>query len=83
MRVEDGELVTLVLQEPDLRLDLEPEPVRRRVRVPPALITHGPPIAQDDQTARLVRRLLERVPLELAPDLSRDQHRTRRSRRTR
>ena len=83
MRVEDRELVAVVLEEPDLRLDLEPEPVRRGVGVPPALVADGPAVAQDDEPTGLVRRLLERVPLELAPDLSRDQHRTRRSRRTR
>jgi len=58
MRVEDGELVALVLQEPDLRLDLEPEPVWRRVRVSPALVTDGAPIAQDDEAARFVRRFV-------------------------
>src|SRR5689334_1038934 len=83
VRVEDRELVALVLEEPDLGLDLEPEPVWRRVGVAAALVADGVTVAQEDETARLVRRLLERVLFQLAPDLSGDQHRTRRSRRIR
>src|SRR5438132_260726 len=38
VRVEDGELVAVVLEEPDLRVGLELEPVRRACGVPPALV---------------------------------------------
>src|SRR6186997_3433317 len=71
MRVEDRGLV------------LEPEPVGRRVRIAATLVADRLAVAQEHEPAGLVRRLLERVPLELAAHLSGYQHRTRRSRRTR
>ena len=65
MRVEDGELVAFVLEEPDLGVDLEPEAVRRGLGVPATLVAQRLAAAQDDDAARLVRRLLVRVPLQL------------------
>ena len=83
MGVEDGELVALVLEEPDLGLDLEPETVGRGLRVSATLVSDRAAVAEQDETAGLVRDLLGRVALQLAPELSRDDHRTRHSRRTR
>src|SRR4029453_17146932 len=42
VRVEDCEFVALVLEEPDLGVDLEPKSVRRRVRVPRPLAATRP-----------------------------------------
>src|SRR5437868_4047756 len=61
MRVEDGELKALVLEEPDLRVELERVAVRRRCRVTTGDVALGDAVAQDDDAARLVRRLRARV----------------------
>ena len=55
MRVDDGERVALVLDEPQLRVDLHLEAVRRRERVAPGLEALGDAVAQEEQPARLVR----------------------------
>ena len=73
--VKDGELVPVVLQEPDLGRDLEAKPVRRRLRVPAALVPDGLTVAQDDQPTSLVRRLLSRVLQQLGADLGRNPQR--------
>lgn len=83
MGVEDRELVPVVLEEPHLRVDLEPEAVRRSLGVPSPLVADGSALADEDEATGLIRRFLERVLLELAPELSRDDHRTRCSPRTR
>lgn len=62
--MEDGELVTLVLEEPQPRIDVELESVGRRRDVAPTLVPLGLAVAQDDEPARLVRRLLARMRLE-------------------
>src|SRR5205807_8417212 len=62
VRVEDGELVALVLEKPGLRLDLETEPVRRGFCVASALVPPGAVRLQQAETARFVRRLLAGVP---------------------
>src|SRR5262245_19081919 len=80
--MEHRELVARVLEEPDLGVHLEPEPVGRGVCVPPPFVADGAVAQKEDEPAGLVRRLLERMPLELTPHLSRYQHRTRRSRCT-
>ena len=64
--MEDRELVAVVLEEPDLGLDLEPEPVGRGLRVSAALVTDRAAVAQQDETAGLVRNLFGRVALQKA-----------------
>ena len=76
VRVEDRELVAFVLEEPRVWIDLELEAVRRLERVAPSDVALRPAVAQDDQAARLVRRLRLRVPRELGADLRRDHHQT-------
>src|SRR5439155_15583801 len=58
MGVEDSQLVAVVLEEPDLGVDLELVAVRRLEAVAPADVALGDPVAEDDQAAALVRRLL-------------------------
>src|SRR5579871_6583637 len=74
MRVEDRELVALVLQEPHLRVDLELVPVGRGEAVPPAQVPLGDTVTERDHPAALVRCLLGRVLVELRSDLLRDYH---------
>ena len=57
MRVKDGELVAVVLQEPVLGLGLELEAVRARGRVAPGDVALGGVALEDDQAAGLVRLL--------------------------
>ena len=61
MRVEDGELVALVLEEPELGVDLELEAVRRCGRVVAALVALRDAVAEDDEATRLVRVLSSRM----------------------
>jgi hypothetical protein len=75
VRVEDGELVPVVLQEPDLRRDLQAKPVRGRLRVPAPFIPDGLTVAQDDEPTGLVRRLRSRVLQQLGADLGRNPQR--------
>src|SRR5215210_3776080 len=58
VRVEDGELVAVVLQEPRLRRHVELEPIRRGGGVAAADVALGDAVAHDDEAAGLVRRLL-------------------------
>jgi len=73
--VKDGELEAVVLQEPDLRRDLQAKPVRGRLRVAPPLVANGLPVAQNDEPAGLVRRLVSRMLQELGADLGRNPQR--------
>jgi hypothetical protein len=66
VRVEDRQLVALVLEEPGLRRDLESEAVRRRLGVATALVADGLAVAQDDEPAGLVRRLFARMLCQLS-----------------
>ena len=73
--MKDGELEAVVLQEPDLRRDLQAKPVRGRLRVPAPFIPDGLTLAQDDEPTGLVRRLVSRVLQELGADLGRNPQR--------
>src|SRR3954465_7907431 len=80
VRVEDGELVALVLEEEvGGSAGLELEAVRARERVPAREIALGDAVAESDQAAGLVRRLRLRVLLERAPHGARDYHQMVRS----
>src|SRR5262249_10178316 len=79
MRVEDGELVAVVLEEPELRIDVELEAVRRRGAVAPALVPFGDAAAQDDQATRFVRVLRLRVRDKPPAHGGRDHHHRLRS----
>ena len=59
--MDDGELVALVLEEPELGIDLELEAVRRLGGVAAPLVAVGDAVAQDEQAAALVRQLPPRV----------------------
>jgi hypothetical protein len=72
VRVEDRELIAVVLQEPDLGRDLEREPVRRALGVASAFVADRLAVLQYEQPAGLVRRLLARVTLELGANGERD-----------
>src|SRR5205823_13695211 len=76
MRVEEGELVAFVLQEPVLRVSTEVEAVRARGRVLAGDVALGDAVPEDDEPAGLVRRLRARVCLKLRADLRRDHHQT-------
>src|SRR5437773_8248365 len=79
MRMEDRELDAVVLEEPDLRIDLELVAVRRLEPVAPADVALGDPVAEDDQAAALVRRLLAAVRAQLRADRLRHYHQSVRS----
>ena len=73
MRVEYGELVSLVLQEPVLgaaRLELEAVGILEPV--PAGEVALGDSCAEGDEPAGLVRRLRPRVLLEGGADPGRD-----------
>ena len=57
MRVEDGDLVALVLEEPRLGVDLEVEAVRALGGVPAADVALGTTVPEKDDPAALVRGL--------------------------
>src|SRR5439155_22158128 len=65
MRVEDRELEAVVLEEPELGIDLELVAVRRLEPVAAADVALGDAVAEDDQAAALVRRLLAAVRAQL------------------
>src|SRR4029077_10885882 len=67
VRVDDGELVALVLQEPEVGVDLKLEPVRRLGRVPARLGAVSDTVAQDEQAAAFVRELPSGVVGERLP----------------
>jgi hypothetical protein len=56
--VEDRELETFVLQEPDSRIDLELVAIRRRQFVSASYVTLGDVGSDDDHAAAFIRRLL-------------------------
>src|SRR5262249_28186681 len=70
----DRELVALVLEEPELRVDLELEAVRRVCGVAARLVAVGNAVAEDEQAAALVRQLLSRVLGECLTDRRRHYH---------
>src|SRR3989442_773489 len=77
MGVEDGELVAVVLREPDLRIvELELEAVRRRGLVAPGLVALRPAFKQEHHPARFVRRLSFRVRDERRAHVVRNHHQT-------
>src|SRR5581483_3577212 len=78
-RVEDGELVAVVLEEPDLRVDVELEPVRRGGAVAAGFVSLGRAVAQDDDAARFVRRLGAAVLDQRGADRVADHHQSSRS----
>ena len=59
--MDDGELVALVLEEPEVWIDFQLEAVRRLGCVPAGLVAVGDAVAQDEQAAALVRQLPSRV----------------------
>src|SRR5215470_5374334 len=61
VRVDDRKLVALVLEEPQVRIDLQLEAVRRLGGVAAGLVAIGDSVAQHEQAAALVRQLLPRV----------------------
>src|SRR5438309_7645850 len=80
MGVEDGELVAVVLREPQLRIvELQLEAVGRRSRVASALVALGAAVAHEEETASLVRGLRFGVRDELYADVVGDHHQTVRS----
>src|SRR5579871_2388976 len=74
MRVDDRERVALVLDEPQLGVDLHLEAVRRGERVAPRLEPLRDAVAQEEQTAHLVRQLRARVGGERLAHLGRHYH---------
>ena len=57
MRVEDGELVALVLEEPRLGIDVELEAIRGFRGIAAGNVALGDAVAKRHETARLVRSL--------------------------
>src|ERR1700722_5239150 len=74
MRVEDRQLVAVVLEEPHLGVDFELVAVGRRQLVPTPDIALGDAVAEDEQSAALVRRLGCRMCVQLGADLGGDYH---------
>jgi hypothetical protein len=58
MRVEDRELVAVVLEEPDLRIDLELEAVGRGCGITAAYVSVRDSVAHHQDPARLVGAFL-------------------------
>src|SRR5919106_6726714 len=79
MRVEDGELVALVLEEPDLGVDLELEPVRglRSIAAPHVLVRDS--VAHQQDSTRLVGGLRLGVLRQCPPNFGGHYHQTVRS----
>src|SRR5439155_13508098 len=76
MRVEDRELVALVLQEPVFRVGSELEAVRARGRVLAGDVALRDAVAQHDEPASLVRGFRSRMRPKLGTDLGRNHHQT-------
>src|SRR5439155_15478323 len=75
--MEHGKLVAVVLGEPDLGIvELELEAVRRRRGVPPGFVTLRAVLTEEDEPARLVRRLPLGVGDELGAHLGGYHHQT-------
>src|SRR6266851_4008555 len=79
MRVEDGQLVAVVLEEPDLGVGLELVAVRRLEPVAAADVALGDAVAENDQAAAFVRCLLAAVRAQLLADRLGDYHHSVRS----
>ena len=78
--MEDGELVAVVLSEPDLRVvELELEAVRGRRSIAAGLVVLGDAVPQQHEAARFVRSFGLGVRDEPLPDLGGDHHQTVRS----
>src|SRR4051794_12752830 len=58
MRMEHGELVAVVLEEPHVGIDLQLVAIRRRERVAAAHVALGNAVAQHEHAAAFVRGLL-------------------------
>src|SRR5215831_12482280 len=77
VRVEDRELVALVLRIPDLGVvELELEPIGRCRGVAARLVALGQPVPKQYEAARLVRRLSQRVLDERRAHVGGDHHQT-------
>src|SRR5436305_796501 len=74
MRVENGELVALILDEPDLGIDLELVAVRRLELVVAPHVALCDAVLEDDQSAALVRRLFAAVRTQLLANALRNYH---------
>src|SRR6476619_3777170 len=74
VRVEDRELVAVVLEEPNGGIDVQLEAVRGGRTVAAGFVAFGLAVTEDDDTAGLVRRLGPRVLLERAAHLGSDHH---------
>src|SRR4029079_7122857 len=74
MGVHDRQVVAVVLEEPDLGVDLELESVPRPGGVSPGLVPDGDVFAQDEQAAGLVRSLRARVLGDRPANLVGDYH---------
>src|ERR671923_520104 len=78
--MKDCELVAGVLGKPDLGVvELELEAVRRGSRVAARLVSLGSAVAQEHETAGLIRRLALRMDDERSADVARNHHQTVRS----
>jgi hypothetical protein len=77
--VEDGELVTLVFEEPRFGVDVEVEPIGTLVAVPSRDVALGDCVAKRDESARLVGSLGFGVLDERRAHLGRDHHQMRSS----
>jgi hypothetical protein len=55
--MEHAQLVAVVFEKPDLRIDLELEAVRARGPVPPWNVALGDPVLENYETAGFVRSL--------------------------
>src|SRR5206468_6502551 len=74
VRVEDRELVAVVLEEPNGGIDVQLEAVGRGRTVAAGFVAFGLAVTEDDDTAGLVRRLGPRVLLERGAHLGSDHH---------
>src|SRR5262245_66013693 len=74
MRMEDSQLVALILEEPDGGIDVELVAVRGLEPVPAAHVPLSDFVLEDEDAAALVRRLFLRVRAQLRPDRGWDYH---------
>src|SRR5438874_697217 len=74
MGVEDREFVALVLEKPDVGIDVELEAVGRSGTVAAGFVARGLAASEDDDAAGLVRCFGSGVRLEGGADLDADHH---------
>src|SRR5262249_20232551 len=74
MRVEHRELVPVILEKPDERVDLELVAVRRLEGILASVVLLGDAVAERDDPAALVRRVVPRVCPQPGGDRRRDPH---------